>query len=133
MKHGGIKMNKTTEIFISQLDQARKEKGLTQRELANRVGVTEVSMSRYINGTRVPSGPIVVNIAKALGISVDYLVGTSNVKKRQTNADRIRNMSDEELAEFLCKVKSDYQWMEHEFPSEEEHGEWEEWLQSEAK
>ena len=52
---------------------------------------------------------------------------------RNTNADRIRNMSDEELAEFLCKVKSDYQWMEHEFPSEEEHSEWEEWLQSEAE
>lgn len=52
---------------------------------------------------------------------------------RQTNADRIRNMSDEELAEFLCKVKSDYQWMEHEFPSEEEHGEWKDWLQSEAE
>lgn len=50
-----------------------------------------------------------------------------------TNAERIRNMSDEELAEFLCKVKSDYQWMEHEFPSEEEHGEWEDWLQSEAE
>ena len=52
---------------------------------------------------------------------------------RQTNADRIRNMSDEELAEFLCKVKSDYQWIEHEFPSEDEHGEWEDWLQSEAE
>lgn len=52
---------------------------------------------------------------------------------KHTNADRIRNMSDEELAEFLCKVKSDYQWMEHEFPSEEEHGEWEEWLQSEGE
>jgi hypothetical protein len=52
---------------------------------------------------------------------------------KQTNADRIRNMSNEELAEFLCKVKSDYQWMEHEFPSEEEHGEWEDWLQSEAE
>lgn len=26
-----------------------------------------------------------------------------------------------------------YQWMEHEFPSEEEHSEWEEWLQSEAE
>ena len=94
-------MNKTTEIFISRLDQARKEKGLTQRELANRVGVTEVSMSRYVNGARVPKGPIVVNIAKALGVSVDYLVGTSSVKKRQTNSDRIRNMSDEELAELI--------------------------------
>lgn len=52
---------------------------------------------------------------------------------KQTHADRIRNMSDEELAEFLCRVKSDYQWMEHEFPSEEEHSEWEEWLQSEAE
>ena len=94
-------MNKTTEIFISRLDQARREKGLTQRELANRVGVTEVSMSRYVNGARVPKGPIVVNIAKALGVSVDYLVGTSSVKKRQTNADMIRNMSDEELVELI--------------------------------
>lgn len=66
----------------------------------------------------------------------ETLVGcTSGIPDRKvhTNADRIRNMSDEELAEFLCKVKSDYQWMEHEFPSEEEHGEWEDWLQSEAE
>ena len=120
-------MNKTTEIFISRLDQARKEKGLTQRELANRVGVTEVSMSRYVNGARVPKGPIVVNIAKALGVSVDYLVGTSSVKKRQTNADRIRNMSDEELAEFLITLKNTL--------GEEYEGEVScmEWLHSEAE
>lgn len=137
-------MNKTTEIFISRLDQARKEKGLTQRELANKVGVTEVSMSRYINGTRVPSGPIVVNIAKALGISVDYLVGTSNVKKRQTNADRIKNMSDEELAEWLtniCDFKKDeepYKSIynldtEQEEEIHDSYGDLLKWLRSEAK
>lgn len=54
-------------------------------------------------------------------------------KRKQTNADRIRSMSDEELADFLCKVKADYQWEDHEFPSEEECGEWEEWLQSEVE
>ena len=130
-------MNKTTEIFISRLDQARKEKGLTQRELANRVGVTEVSMSRYVNGARVPKGPIVVNIAKALGVSVDYLVGTSSVKKRQTNADRIRNMSDEELAEFLaynayceeCYVEKDDSCCYPDGTCKQKHLEW---LQSEA-
>lgn len=58
---------------------------------------------------------------------------SADSEKPKTNADMIRNMSDEELAEFLCKVKSDYQWMEHEFPSEEEHGEWEDWLQSKAE
>jgi transcriptional regulator with XRE-family HTH domain len=128
-----IEMNKTTDIFISRLEEMRKEKGFTQRELASKVGVNEVSMSRYIKGERVPTVTTIVSIAQVLGASVDYLVGTSNVKKRQNNADRIRNMSDEELAQFLCKVKSDYQWMEHEFPSEEEHSEWEEWLQSEAE
>ena len=56
-----------------------------------------------------------------------------NKRHSRTNADRIRSMSDEELAEFLCKVKSDYQWADHEFPSEEECGEWEEWLQSEVE
>jgi hypothetical protein len=50
-----------------------------------------------------------------------------------TNADKIRDSNDEELAEFLCKVKSDYQLSDHEFPSEEEYGEWVEWLQSEVE
>lgn len=39
-------------------------------------------------------------------------------------------MTNEELADFLCKVKSDYQWLEHEFPDEECSGEWVEWLES---
>lgn len=42
-------------------------------------------------------------------------------------------MSDEELAEFLCKVKADYQWADHEFPSEEECGEWVDWLQKDVE
>lgn len=52
--------------------------------------------------------------------------------KKMTNADRIREMTDEELADFLCSVKSDYQWINQDYPSEEEAGEWIEWLQSEA-
>lgn len=50
-----------------------------------------------------------------------------------TNADKIRNMSDEELAWFLCKVKADYQWVNQEYPNEENGGEWEEWLQKEVE
>ena len=67
------------------------------------------------------------------GLVTDVTMEITSSSFTTTNADRIRNMANEELAEFLCKVKSDYQWMEHEFPSEEEHGEWEEWLQSEAE
>lgn len=50
-----------------------------------------------------------------------------------TNGDRIRNMTDEELAGFLCKVKADYQWIDQEYPNEENGGEWKEWLQKEVE
>lgn len=63
---------------------------------------------------------------------VDVVRGCEHYKC-MTNGDRIRKMSDEELADFLCKVKSDYQWLDHEFPSEEESEEWVEWLQSEVE
>ena len=49
--------------------------GLTQRELAEKVGVTEVSMSRYVKGERTPKGPIIANIAAALHTTTDYLLG----------------------------------------------------------
>ena len=52
--------------------------------------------------------------------------------RQATNADRIRCMTYEELAWFLCKVKADYQWIDQEFPREDEGGEWEEWLKSEV-
>ena len=35
-----------------------KQLGITQRELAERIGITEVSMSRYIRGDRTPKGPV---------------------------------------------------------------------------
>lgn len=53
-----------------------EKKGITQRELAEMVGVTEVSMSRYIKGDRVPKASVVENIARALDTTVYYLVGT---------------------------------------------------------
>lgn len=52
-----------------------KDSGMSQKELAKKVGVSEVSMSRYISGDRVPKGPIIVKIAKELGTTVEYLLG----------------------------------------------------------
>ena len=51
------------------------ELGMSQRELAKACNVTEVSMSRYINNSRVPKGPMCVTIAEALGCSMEWLLG----------------------------------------------------------
>lgn len=53
--------------------------------------------------------------------------------KKKTNADRIRSMNIEDLAEFLKNVKADYQWVNPDYPSEDDSGAWVEWLQSEVE
>ena len=65
-------MNKTLGERISEL---LLQNGMTQRELASKVHVTDVSMSRYVKGERIPKGPIIANIAKALNTTSDYLLG----------------------------------------------------------
>ena len=49
--------------------------GMTQRELAERVGATESAVSKYVNGEREPRSEVLANIATSLGTTVEYLLG----------------------------------------------------------
>lgn len=51
--------------------------GMSQRELSERCHMTEVSISRYVNGARVPSATVILDMAKALNTTPDYLLGVS--------------------------------------------------------
>lgn len=62
-----------TDIFAKNVKRLLDEKCMSQRELADTVGVTEVAMSRYLNDGRMPKGPILYNMAKVLGVSIEYL------------------------------------------------------------
>lgn len=44
---------------------------MTQRELAKKVGITETSISRYIDNIRKPNVYIAIKIARALGTTVE--------------------------------------------------------------
>ena len=65
----------TQNIIGERIAGLLMEQGKTQRELAKQVGTTGASISRYIKGDRVPNGPILANIAKALHTTTDYLLG----------------------------------------------------------
>lgn len=43
-----------------------EENGITQRELADQVGMTEVAMSRFLRGERLPHAPYMANIASVM-------------------------------------------------------------------
>ena len=71
------------------ISEALQKRGMTQKELANRIGVTESVISRYISGDREPKPDILANIATALHTTSDFLLGIEN---EEFNHPRIRRM-----------------------------------------
>ncbi len=67
-------LNDMSETLGGRISELLNKYSLTQRELADIVGVTEVSMSRYIRGERIPRAPILANIAAALHTTPEYLM-----------------------------------------------------------
>ena len=51
-----------------------EEKGITQRELSGKIGVHEITVSRYINEVHMPPPETIKKIANVLGVTVDYLL-----------------------------------------------------------
>jgi transcriptional regulator with XRE-family HTH domain len=81
--------------------------GLTQRELAEKVGVTEVSMSRYISGDRTPKGPIIANIALALHTTSDYLLGQEADEDSELEYYRTQRAIARNAKKWTQKQKAD--------------------------
>lgn len=59
---------------MNYIKQQLKIRGMTQKELSLRTGVTEAAISRYINGTRKMRVETCVVIAKVLGIKLDIFI-----------------------------------------------------------
>lgn len=62
------------KIFASRLKKIRKERGLSQTDLAQRCGLNLSDISRYERGTVSPTLENFVKIAQALEVSSDALL-----------------------------------------------------------
>ena len=83
-----------------------KESGLNQKMLAQRIGVTEAVISRYISGEREPRPDILANIATALHTSSDYLLGIESgdydhIKIRRLIARNASAMTEKEKRDLI--------------------------------
>ena len=72
------------DIHISQLiKDRRKQLAITQTELAKQSSLTPAAISQFESGTRKPSFDTLSNLADALKVTTDYLLG----KRRETYDD----------------------------------------------
>lgn len=67
-------------IFKDRLVQLRKELDLTQETFAEKIGFSRTAISAWEIGRNEPSNADTIKIADFFNVSVDYLLGNSDVR-----------------------------------------------------
>lgn len=65
--------------FGKKLLELRKEKGLNREALAKMIGTSGAIIGKYERNERTPSVEIAKNIAQALDVSLDFMVGNTDL------------------------------------------------------
>ncbi len=96
-------MATTTQNHIPELagklKQARTQKGLTQGQLAKRAGTDSQRISKYERGVLVPTTTILVKLADALDVSLDFLL-------REAEGRAVGKIRDTALLDQFTQIDS---------------------------
>lgn len=73
------------EILSKKLKELRKENNYSQQEIANLLGIAQVTYSHYETGSRCIPIKSLIKLAKFYNVSTDYLLGISDDKLGQNS------------------------------------------------
>ena len=85
--------------FVCQL---REKNGLTQAEVAYRLGVTAAAVSKWENGSSKPRVEILFQLAEMLGVRPEELMAGHYIEEERLDADAIRQIN--ERYEYLRRI-----------------------------
>ena len=68
-------------VYSDILKELRKDKGITQKEMAERMGISQSSYSEYENGIRKMPFAMLDFLADTLDTSTDYILGRTEETK----------------------------------------------------
>ena len=92
------------------IQKLRAEKKMTQAELAEKIDTNQKHLSRIEGGYHRSSLDAIVAIAKALNVSVDYLIpdynDSSNPSTLQVILDDIKDMTPKQLEMLQENIKT---------------------------
>lgn len=80
------------DIFIKRLTELMENNDMTQTKLSHKIGTTNVTISRYLSGERLPHLEIIAKIASVFNTSIDYLLGYSDIPIT-TNTKNLKSLA----------------------------------------
>lgn len=83
--------------FSARLSGLRKERGISQKEAAAALGVSQALLSHYENGIRECGLDFVVKAGEFYGVTCDYLLGMSDSRMGLDGALRREDVSEDDV------------------------------------
>ena len=71
--------------FCIAMSSLRKQIGLSQRQVASDLGISQALLSHYEKGAREPRLDFVVKACNYYGVSADYILGRSEERDNKTS------------------------------------------------
>ena len=78
-------------ILGLRIRKLRRERGLSQLELAGHLNISNTTLSQYESGKRIPGDEIKIKIAGFFNVSIDYLLGCSDVRSPKPEKSPLPN------------------------------------------
>ena len=91
---------------IDNLKKARENIGLTQSQVADRLGISDGTYKNYEQGKREPNNTLLSKIADLYEVSTDYLLGRTNIKRMATEQSEL--FTDADIAEIEKRIIAKY-------------------------
>lgn len=71
----------TASVLGSRIKALREEDGIPLADLANYLHIGNTTLSQYETGNRIPSDSVKIRVADFFDVSLDYLMGTTDVRR----------------------------------------------------
>lgn len=94
------------ETIGYRISKARRYMNINQKELALKANIPEGSLSRYENDIREPKAAAIIQIADALEVSTDYLLGLTDEMEIKNNSLAYKN--DVEFNELMASTEKEF-------------------------
>ena len=82
------------ETFGQRFSRLRKQRGFTQEELAEKVGLSGQAVSKWENDASMPDVSLLVELSEILGVSLDELLGKETPIARILPPEERRDIND---------------------------------------
>ena len=80
--------------FGDRIKKLREEKGLSREEMSNQLNISYSALSKYETNKRFPDKNTLIELANFFDVSVDYIIGRTDVRKFEDFPEEIKGIAN---------------------------------------